>query len=40
MDLLQLMRKGRALLEPHWLLAIGVCLVYGLAVALPAELNS
>ena len=40
MDLLQLMRKARVLLEPHWVLAIGVCLVYGLAVALPAELNS
>ena len=39
MDLLQLMRKARTVLEPHWFLAIGVCLVYGLAVALPAELN-
>ena len=40
MDLLQLMRKARILLEPCWILAIGVCLAYGLAVALPAELNS
>ena len=40
MDLLQLMRKARILLEPHWVLAIGVCLVYGLVVALPAELNN
>lgn len=40
MDLLQLMQKARTLLEPHWVLSIGVCLVYGLAVAVPAELNS
>ncbi|MDA8611953.1 DUF975 family protein [Flavobacteriaceae bacterium] len=40
MDLLQLMQKARTLLAPHWLLSIGVCLVYGLAVAVPAELNS
>ena len=39
MDLLQLMRKARTVLEPQWFIAIGVCLVYGLAVALPAELN-
>ncbi len=38
MDLVQLMRKARTLLEPHWILAIGVCLVYGLVVATP--LNS
>ena len=40
MDLLQLMQKARTLLAPHWVLSIGVCLVYGLAVAVPAELNS
>lgn len=40
MDLLQLMQKARNLLAPHWVLSIGVCLVYGLAVAVPAELNS
>ena len=40
MDLLQLMQKARTLLVPHWVLSIGVCLVYGLAVAVPAELNS
>ncbi|MGI9541051.1 MAG: DUF975 family protein [Flavobacteriaceae bacterium] len=40
MDLLQLMQKARTLLGPHWLLSIGVCLVYGLAVTVPAELNS
>ena len=40
MDLLQLMQKARTLLSPYWVLSIGVCLVYGLAVAVPAELNS
>ncbi len=40
MDLLQLMQKARTLLAPHWVLSIGVCLVYGLAVAVPAELNT
>ena len=40
MDILQLMQKARTLLAPHWVLSIGVCLVYGLAVAVPAELNS
>ena len=39
MDLMQLMRKARTLLEPHWILSIGVCLVCGLIVALPSELN-
>ena len=39
MDLMQLMRKARTLLEPHWILSIGVCLVCGLMVALPSELN-
>jgi uncharacterized membrane protein len=34
------MQKARTLLAPHWVLSIGVCLVYGLAVAVPAELNS
>tara|TARA_B110000483_G_scaffold746_1_gene822 strand:+ start:1558 stop:2142 length:585 start_codon:yes stop_codon:yes gene_type:complete len=40
MDLLQLMKKGRALLEPHLAISIGVCLFYSLVVAIPAELNS
>ena len=40
MDLLQLMQKARTLLAPNWVLSIGVCLVYGLALAVPAELNS
>lgn len=39
MDIVQLMRKARTLLEPHWILAIGVCLVCGLMVTLPTELN-
>ena len=39
MDLMQLMRKARTLLEPHWILSIGVCLVCGLMVAIPSELN-
>jgi hypothetical protein len=38
MDLVQLMRKARTLLELHWILAIGVCLVYAVMVAAP--LNS
>ena len=36
---MQLMRKARTLLEPHWILSIGVCLVYGLMLAIPSELN-
>jgi uncharacterized membrane protein len=36
---MQLMRKSRRLLEPHWILSIGVCLVCGLMVAIPSELN-
>ena len=36
---MQLMRKARTLLEPHWILSIGVCLVCGLMVAIPSELN-
>ena len=40
MDLVQLMRKARTLLEPHWILAIGVCLANAVIVAAPAELNS
>jgi len=39
MDLMQLMRKARTLLEPHWILSMAVCLVCGLIVALPSELN-
>ena len=39
MDIMQLMRKARTLLEPHWILSIGVCLVYGLMLAIPSELN-
>ena len=40
MDLVQLMRKARTLLEPHWILAIGVCLANAVIVAAPPELNS
>ncbi len=40
MDLLQLMQKARTLLATHWVLSIGVCFVYSLVVAVPAELNS
>tara|TARA_B110000879_G_scaffold118005_1_gene156824 strand:- start:1006 stop:1584 length:579 start_codon:yes stop_codon:yes gene_type:complete len=40
MDLIQLMRKARTLLEPHWILAIGVCLANAVMVAAPAELDS
>ena len=40
MDLVQLMRKARTLLEPHWILAIGVCLANAVMVVAPAELDS
>ena len=40
MDLILLMRKARTLLEPHWILAVGVCLASSVMVAAPAELNS
>ena len=40
MDLLQLMQKARTLLATHWVVSIGVCFVYSLVVAVPAELNS
>ena len=40
MDLIQLMRKARTLLEPHWILAIGVCLANAVMVVAPAELDS
>ena len=40
MDLIQLMRKARTLLGPHWILAIGVCLANAVMVAAPAELDS
>jgi hypothetical protein len=33
------MRKAIILLESYWILAIGVCFVYSLAVAFQAELN-
>ena len=36
---MQLMRKARTLLEPHWILSMAVCLVCGLIGALPSELN-
>jgi uncharacterized membrane protein len=40
MDLLQLMREAREQLQPNWLLAIGVFLVYGMLVGVPSELNT
>ena len=40
MDLLSLMRSARRLLEPHWIVAVGVCLTYALLVGIPAELNT
>ena len=40
MDLVQLMRKARTLLELHWILAIGVYLVYAVMVPAPAEFDS
>ncbi|MFQ3340511.1 MAG: putative membrane protein [Flavobacteriaceae bacterium] len=40
MDLVVLMRKARIILEPYWLLSIGVCVMCGLLLGVPSELNS
>ena len=40
MDLLELMRLSREKLKPHWGLAFLICLIYGIAVGVPSELNS
>ena len=40
MDLLALMEDTRLKLKPFWPLSVVVCLVYGLLVGIPSELNS
>jgi len=40
MDLLQLMRQSREMLIPHWLLSVGICVLYVLIIGIPAEQNS
>ena len=39
MDLLNLMRKSREKLQPHWVFASLACVIYGLLVGVPSELN-
>ncbi len=40
MDLSTLMKKALNELKPFWALSTGVCLVYGLLIAVPSELNT
>ena len=40
MNLLNLMRESRAKLSPHWVIASLVCVLYGLLVGVPSELNT
>ena len=40
MDGLHLMREARSILQPFWLISIGVCLVYAIVLGGPPELNS
>ncbi len=40
MDLIALMEDTRLKLKPFWPLSVVVCLVYGLLVGIPSELNS
>ena len=40
MNLLDLMRESREKLKEHWLIAALICLIYGLLVGLPSELNA
>ena len=39
MDLLNLIRKSREKLQPHWVFASLACVIYGLLVGVPSELN-
>lgn len=40
MDRLYLMREARSLLQPYWLISVGVCLVYAIVLGVPPELNT
>ena len=40
MELLKLMRTVREQLKPFWLMASLVCIIYGVLVGLPSELNT
>ncbi|NDG47138.1 MAG: DUF975 family protein [Flavobacteriia bacterium] len=40
MELLELMRSSRDQLKPYWLMASLVCIIYGVLVGLPSELNT
>ena len=40
MNLLNLMRESRAKLSPHWVIALLVCVLYGLLVGVPSGLNT
>ena len=40
MDLITLMQNARIKLKPFWPLSVGVCLVYGILIGGPPELNT
>ena len=40
MDLVSLIEKTKTQLKPFWGLSIIVCLVYGLLISIPSELNN
>ena len=40
MDRLYLMREARDILQPYWLISVGVCLVYAIVLGVPPELNT
>lgn len=40
MELLKIMRTAREQLKPFWLMASLVCIIYGVLVGLPSELNT
>ena len=40
MDRLYLMREARSILQPYWLISVGVCLVYAIVLGVPPELNT
>ncbi|MDA0922584.1 MAG: DUF975 family protein [Bacteroidetes bacterium] len=40
MDRLYLMREARSILQPYWLISVGVCLVYAIVLGVPPEINT
>ena len=40
MDLITLMQNARIKLKPFWPLSVAVCLVYGILIGGPPELNT